>query len=124
MFYERFTALCAQRNLSVTTVLKELGLSPSKGTQWKNGTMPSSKNLAKIAEYFNVSVDYLLGQDEIKKRPTPEDVERINAYRAFSPEFNELAELYLSLSPEKQKQAEEYIRFLFQSDATKKGGQV
>jgi len=112
MFYERFASLCAQRNLSVTTVLKDLGLSPSKGTQWKRGAMPSSKNLAKLAEYFDVSVDYLLGKDEIKKRPTPEDVELIEEARAMSPLFDEIAKLVLRLPPDKQKQAAEYVRFL------------
>lgn len=119
MFYERFASLCAQRNLSVTTVLKDLGLSPSKGTQWKSGTMPSSKNLAKLAEYFDVSVDYLLGKDEIKKRPASENAELIDQFRKKSPQFNEIAELYLSLSPDKQKQVEDYVRFLFQKDVSK-----
>ena len=81
--------------------------------------MPSSKNLAKLAEYFDVSVDYLLGKDEIKKRPASENAELIDQFRKKSPQFNEIAELYLSLSPDKQKQVEDYVRFLFQKDVSK-----
>lgn len=121
MFYDRLSQLCKEKNTTLTTVLKELGLSTAKGSQWKQGTSPSVRDLNLLAQFFDVSIDYLLGNDQIKKRPTPEDVERINAFRAISSDFNELVELYLSLSPEKQKQAEEYVRFLFQTDAIKKG---
>lgn len=112
MFYERLTYLCKENNTTLTTVLKDLGLSTAKGSQWKQGTSPSVRDLNMLAQYFNVSVDYLLGNDSIKKRPTPEDVELIEEARAMSPLFDEIAKLVLQLPSDKQKQAAEYVRFL------------
>lgn len=60
-FFDIFETLCKQNNTSVTAVLKEIGLSSSKGTAWRKGSIPSGDILVQIAEYFNVSVDYLLG---------------------------------------------------------------
>lgn len=47
-----------------------LGLSKNTITGWKNGNNNSyMKHLPSIAEFFNVSVDYLLG----KETPTPDN---------------------------------------------------
>jgi transcriptional regulator with XRE-family HTH domain len=55
-------------------VAKELGLSSGSVTSWKNGKVPHYSTLLKIADYFNVSVDYLLtGQ---KETPIAESDER------------------------------------------------
>ena len=61
MFFENLKTLCKERNTTVTEVLKKLNLSTSKGTAWRNGSMPNGDTLAKIARFFGVSVDYLLG---------------------------------------------------------------
>lgn len=60
-FFEILEALCTKNNTSVTAVLKELGYSTSKGTAWRNGSIPTGDILLNLAQYFNVSVDYLLG---------------------------------------------------------------
>lgn len=60
-FFEILENLCVQNNTNVTSVLKSLGLSTSKGTAWRNGSIPSGDILIKLAQYFGVSVDYLLG---------------------------------------------------------------
>ena len=44
-----------------------LGLHPQTITDWKNGKSKSyNSHLPKIAEFFGVSIDYLLGADTIK----------------------------------------------------------
>lgn len=60
-FFEILDNLCAQKNTNVTSVLKTLGLSTSKGTAWRNGSIPTGDILIKLARYFGVSIDYLLG---------------------------------------------------------------
>ncbi|MBQ7283973.1 MAG: helix-turn-helix transcriptional regulator, partial [Oscillospiraceae bacterium] len=37
-------------------------------TKWKNGSVPTGETLQKLADYFGVSVDYLLNE-ETKKSP-------------------------------------------------------
>ena len=42
--------------------------------KWKNGGKPNGSTAAKLAEYFDVTTDYLLGQSEEK---TPGVVSRV-----------------------------------------------
>ncbi len=61
MFWQRFKELCNKVKRSPNAITKELGLSSATATSWKSGTMPNGSALKSIAEYFNVTVDYLLG---------------------------------------------------------------
>lgn len=64
MFYETFARLCQQKGVSPNAVAKEIGVK-STGTvsAWKKGAIPNDGKLLAIAEYFGVTVDYLLGID-------------------------------------------------------------
>lgn len=65
MFWERLCKLCEERKVKPNTVAKALGLSNSTTTKWKQrGSLPSGEALIKIADYFDCSVDYLLGRTE------------------------------------------------------------
>ncbi|ASH55599.1 TPA_asm: XRE family transcriptional regulator [Listeria monocytogenes] len=55
--------LCKKRGISVTMLENELGLPDNTIYQWKN-RMPSVERLQVVADYFNVSTDYLLGRTE------------------------------------------------------------
>ena len=70
--YETISELCAQCGIKPGRLCAELGFSRSTMTDLKSGRKKSlsSDYLSKIAAYFDVSVDYLLGQ-ETKKAPTP-----------------------------------------------------
>ncbi len=63
-FWEILNSLCEERNTTVTATLKELNISTSKGTAWKSGSVPNGVFLEKLADYFDVSTDYLLGRTE------------------------------------------------------------
>jgi transcriptional regulator with XRE-family HTH domain len=64
MFYEHFKSLCNEKKTTPTAVIKALGLSTSKITAWKNGSEPKMNVLEKLADYFNVSLDYFAGRPE------------------------------------------------------------
>ena len=63
--YERIENLMKSRGISSQGKLeKELGFSNGSISKWKN-SMPTSERLQKVAEYFNVSVEYLMtGEDK------------------------------------------------------------
>lgn len=71
MFYEKFLDLCISRNISPSAAAQEAGFSNAASTDWKNGAKPRKANLKKLANYFNVPVEYF--DDEpiagIKKDP-------------------------------------------------------
>ena len=68
MFWERFYNLCLERGTKPNRVCSELGFSNATSTKWKNGSIPGTEKINKIAEYFNVSVPYLLGYEEQKEK--------------------------------------------------------
>ena len=59
---ERLTELRKDRGLSQATVAKDLSVSLGIVCYWEtNKSDPTASNIAKIARYFNVTADYLLG---------------------------------------------------------------
>lgn len=65
MFYDNFCKLCEQKEISCKKAATEIGLSNSICTKWKKtGATPNGETLEKIARYFNVSVSYLLYNDD------------------------------------------------------------
>ena len=64
MFFNRFKALCDEKNISVYRACTDIGLNRSAVAKWKNGGKPNGSTAAKLAEYFGVTTDYLLGQSE------------------------------------------------------------
>lgn len=68
MFWTNFSTLCADKNLSPNAVATELKIPSGSITAWRNGATPRTKSLTKIANYFGVTVDYLLNAE--KEKPT------------------------------------------------------
>lgn len=69
MFYDIFLQLCDEKGVKPTPAAIAIGVSSAAAAKWKKGSTPSGDNLQKIAEYFNVSVDYLLEKEEEKTSP-------------------------------------------------------
>ncbi|MBP3480884.1 MAG: helix-turn-helix transcriptional regulator [Clostridia bacterium] len=63
-FWDIFYDLCSRNNIKPNPLGKKLGFSSGTMTLWKNGTIPNGETLKKIADYFNCSVDYLLGRTD------------------------------------------------------------
>lgn len=68
MFKKNFIKLCADRNVNPTVVCKAIGISKSNFSNWTDETVPRSTTLQKIADYFGVTVDHLLGKKDL---PSP-----------------------------------------------------
>lgn len=62
-FYERFEWLCEKKGITPTQAARDVGIRQSVVSMWKKrGSTPSGKTLNRLAEYFEVSTDYLLGK--------------------------------------------------------------
>lgn len=68
--YERLSSLCEKKGIKGGRMCTELGFSKSLMTDLKNGRKKSvnAETAQKIASYFNVSVGYLLGEEEKKEQ--------------------------------------------------------
>lgn len=71
---ERIQYLCESKDISLNSLEKQLGFGIRTISKWKTSS-PKVENLEKIAEYFNVSIDYLVGRSldpKIKEEPPTE----------------------------------------------------
>ena len=73
MFYDVFTSLCESKGVSPNKALTDCGVSRTSTAKWRDGATPRGVTLQKIADYFNVTTDYLLTGDKTKKAPTHSD---------------------------------------------------
>ena len=96
MFWKRLCELCEANNCKPNTVAKALGLSTAAATYWKKGSVPNGDVLLKIANYFNVTIDYLLGNSAT---PTPEQQDKF-------------AQMIADFSSDERIKLEEYIKFI------------
>lgn len=110
MFYDNFVALCASVNKTPAYVGRELGIDKSTISCWKaRKTKPSDVNAQKIADYFGVTVEELMGKGIKKERPAdcealirdlPEDIQQIIRICMNRPE---LASALLNLAKQIEK---------------------
>ena len=57
--YEKIIELCTENNITVTALEAKLGFGRATISKWKESS-PSVQNLKRVADYFGVSVDYLI----------------------------------------------------------------
>ena len=101
MFYDRFKTLCENKKTSPTRAAIDMGFSNSITTKWKKtGATPDGVTLAKIAEYFGITVDELLGKE---KQPTEGELHPAN---------KKLMELSRTLPPEEAEKVYKAISLL------------
>lgn len=63
--YEVFAKLLEAHGITPYRIYKATGVPQSSMSEWKRGnSMPKIDKLQKIADYFGVTVDYLLGKEE------------------------------------------------------------
>lgn len=98
MFWESFLHLCSTRNITPSEVVRDLEIAMGSVTKWKNGSVPSQKNLKRIAEYFDTTVGRLMGYTS--------DIETI------TPEERKLLELIKALTDDEVKQVSDYLDFI------------
>lgn len=61
MLFVKIKELCAKNKTNLTKLERDCGLANATIRRWENAS-PSVDNLVKVADYFGVSVDYLLGR--------------------------------------------------------------
>ncbi len=108
-FCERLSSLMQEHNnMSKYRLAKELGVHQTTIKNWVDGiTTPSTSDINKIADYFAVPVDYLLGKTDIKNKPaengglTELEQKLLDTFRSLS-ETQQKALLYDLLNSDKK----------------------
>lgn len=92
MFYENFDALCTKSGKSKSEVTEAIGLTAKSCTGWKNGAEPRKGTLKKIADYFGITVEELMGT---KKEPAGEG--------ELTEDMKEILEYAQKMGPDERK---------------------
>lgn len=83
---ENITALCKEKGISINQMVSEAGVNKSFVDNLKKGSSPSVDKLLLIAQYFCVSIDYLVGltpnTPSITILPSLDEQQLLEAYRA------------------------------------------
>src|SRR5574339_119332 len=84
MLPERLKSLRKEANLTQKEVAEKLGFDQKSYSFWENGKR-NPKNIQQIADFFNVSTDYLLGNTDIKnQKKINEDLgETLDTFKSF-----------------------------------------
>ena len=68
--YEIFEKLLKEKNVKVADITRATGIASSTFTDWKKGRYtPKQDKLQKIADYFGVTIDYLMNGEEKEWTP-------------------------------------------------------
>ena len=102
VFWDMFYELCCTQKKSPNGVAKDLGISSGAITSWKQGRVPHHSTLLKLAAYFGVSVDYLLGKEDTKKE-APDGTSDID---------KAILDYASKMTPENRKALIKYMEFL------------
>ena len=88
MIVDRLKKLRMARQISQNNLAKHIGVSQQTVASWKVGrTEPANEFLRKMADYFNVSTDYLLGHDKINQDTSlsNEQADLLNDFDSLNP---------------------------------------
>jgi transcriptional regulator with XRE-family HTH domain len=81
-FGKRLKELRLSHNMSQAVLAKNIGIGQSTIADYeKELNTPGSDNLVKIAQVFNVSLDYLLGLTTVKERNPDQPINMVNFVR-------------------------------------------
>ncbi len=86
MFQERLKSMRLEAKLTQKELAEKLKIGQNTYSYWEKGIRkPVGENLNKLANFFNVSTDYLLGNSSIKdQKKFDEDLEKsLDTFKSF-----------------------------------------
>ncbi len=115
-FGTRLKALRQEKKLTQEKFANIFYLNKSSISKYeKDKNLPENQLLIKIADFFDVSVDYLLCRTSQKKllpnNPTPTTTDELLNFYTLSPEEQRALAAYIGFSDDLKHEVLEYIRF-------------
>lgn len=100
-FLEKLYSLMENKGITKNALCNILKINGNSFVNWENrGTLPKGETLIKMADYFNVTSDYLLGLDDVPNRKN----------ESISENAQELIEMYTQLSERNQIKIIGYVQ--------------
>lgn len=105
----RLKKLRNNQNITQKELASFLGINQNTYSYWENGKVKiDSDSLSKLSNYFDVSIDYILGISDQKKE---DDDSTPSSESKVSPSLQKLYELASELSEEQIQDVLDYIQF-------------
>lgn len=104
---EKIKILCNEKVMTIAELERNLGLGAGTVSRW-NVRVPGVDKVQKVADYFSVSTDYLLGRVETPQWSTEQNV--LDIERALHINNNVVAYDGIELTDDEKKQVDETIR--------------
>ncbi len=109
---DRIEELMKEKGVKVQFLCGLINANRSKIYDWKRGkSTPTPQELEILADYFNVSVEYLMGLTDKKNKPAD--------FGELTLEEEEYIKLFESLSEERQREVLDFLRFQFEKEQRK-----
>lgn len=102
--FEIVKELCRMNGISLSQLEREAGLSNGQLGKWKKSS-PSVDKVSLLADYFDVSIDYLVGR---KRHENADDKFKMN----ISDDMYEVMEKMQSMTKEQQKKIRDVVNVL------------
>ena len=106
-------SLCAKNNISIKYLEKELGF--SNGSLAKASTIKGNR-LQKIADYFGVSVDYLMTGEEKQGYYLNEETAKLAQEMYEDEDMRSLFDMKRNMPPERFKAHMEFMKNLYKQE--------
>lgn len=105
--------LAKEKKITNQQLCKILETNPNKIYDWKIGkSKPSAEDISKLADYFDVSTDYLLGRHSPSETKKDDNTEALPPDTPLTLYQKQLIEFAESLTEEEVKKVLSYIRFV------------
>lgn len=116
---DRLKALRAQKGVNQDTAAEACNMSRIALARYETGTrIPRAENAARLADYYGVTVDYLLGREETP--PEPEQPKRPSSIYGRTYNGRSMQEMYDELPLEDRLAIEKMVHALFEHAFGKK----
>lgn len=118
--YEVFEQLLQKNGLTSYKVAKEAGVTQTALSNWKSGrSTPTTKTLQKIADYFGVSIDYLMNGEERETADgyyLNEDTAKLAQEMFEDDDMRSLFDMKRNMPPERFRAHIEFMKNLYRQE--------
>lgn len=104
-FIRKIKLLASEKKMSIRQLEETLGFGNGVINRWRKNT-PGSDKLKKVADYFNISVDYLLGRTDNPNSNNLEEDEITTFFRVNTEDLTE------SEKDQLREELKEYLEFM------------
>ena len=112
---ERVKTICKDRKIPISKLERDLGYSNGYIGQLRKGTFPNDR-LKEIAEYLEVSIDYLMTGEETKGYYLNEETAKLAQEMFEDEDMRSLFDMKRNMPPERFKAHIKFMKNLYEQE--------